>query len=411
MNSLLLRRVRVMDESGDFPRAVDVLAEDDVITKLGPDLPAPRGAAEFDGADRFLMPGVIDCHAHVGMSSADSWENLNTPYSLRVLQTARNLHTMLSSGVTFVRDAGGVDAGVRDALRQGLIEGPEMQVAVALLCQTGGHMDTFLPSEGVAVSTEGFMPAYPGRPDFVVDGPDEMRRAVRQVIRAGADWIKLCATGGIFGGVSGALAPQLSPGEINTAVYEARKAGRPVMVHAVGGEGATWAIEAHCRSLEHGVYLTEEQIALMQEHGTFFVPTLTVYHHLAALAAAPDSPLPPALVQSGKKLGAQLGESVRMAREAGVPIALGIDSAEAATHGHSLEEIYWLCRAGLPIGEALLAATRTGAQLCGVDGTRGVLKPGYRLDALLLRGDPSDPAVFREGNPADAVFLAGKCVK
>ncbi|MPM35616.1 hypothetical protein SDC9_82209 [bioreactor metagenome] len=237
-----------------------------------------------------------------------------------------------------------------------------------------------------------------------------MRKAVRTVLRAGADWVKLCTTGGIFSGTDGALAAQFSAEELAVAVGEARKAGRPVMAHAVGGEGATSALEAGVRSLEHGVYLTEAQIALMKQQGTYFVPTLSVYHRLADLASMPGSTLPPALISSGRKLKESLGQSVRMADKAGVPIALGTDSSSSDTHGHSLEEIYWLCQAGLTVEKALAAATLRGAELCSCADTRGRLSPGYWFDAILLERDPSDPAVFRDPKTVTGVFLAGEPV-
>ena len=184
--SFVLCGAYVMEEDGGFSDPRDVLVEGGIIRAITSSGRLPRDAARYDCRGLWLIPGVFDCHAHVGMSIDDAWENHNTPYSLRVLQTAGNLRTMLHSGVTFVRDAGGTDAGVRAALAQGEIEGPDLQVSVNLLCQTGGHMDGYLRGADLSASTEGFMPPAPGRPPFLVDGPEEMRRAVRQVIRAGS---------------------------------------------------------------------------------------------------------------------------------------------------------------------------------------------------------------------------------
>lgn len=142
--SFVLCGAYVMEEDGGFSDPRDVLVEGGIIRAITSSGRLPRDAARYDCRGLWLMPGVFDCHAHVGMSIDDAWENHNTPYSLRVLQTAGNLRTMLHSGVTFVRDAGGTDAGVRAALAQGEIEGPDLQVSVNLLCQTGGHMDGYL---------------------------------------------------------------------------------------------------------------------------------------------------------------------------------------------------------------------------------------------------------------------------
>lgn len=410
-SDVILHRVQILDQNGGFGALCDIWIEKGVVRKIGKNLPASKDVPALDGQGLWLIPGVFECHSHVGMFSSDTWENLQTPYSLRVFETEHNLNKLLQSGVTTVRDAGGIDAGVRSAQQQGLIASPQLQVSIALLCQTGGHMDTYLPGENISISTEGFMPAYPGRPKYVVDGKDEMRRAVRKLIHLGADWIKICTTGGIFSGAGGAQCKQFSREEVEVAVFEAKKANRPVMCHAVGGDGITDAVLAGVRSIEHGIYLTEQQAALMAERGTFLVPTLTCYHRLIQLAHMPESPLPPALVVSAEKLEKQLGASVRLADAFGIPIALGTDAAERNCHGNSLEEIFWLWKAGLSVEKALLAATFQGAELCGVSDRLGRIQEGYQFDAVLLTKDPAHPEEFLQPEMVGAVFQGGRRVK
>jgi imidazolonepropionase-like amidohydrolase len=408
---LVLRGVRALDQSGSFTDPVDVAVVHGITTAVAPvarSLPAPPGARELDGAGLWLLPGVLDCHAHVGMSSTDTLENLRTPLSLRTLATARNLRATLAAGVTHVRDAGGVDAGVRTALERGLADGPELQVSIVMLSQTGGHSDGFLPGcPAAGLSVEDFLPAAPGRPPFLVDGADAMRRTVRETLRAGADWIKLCTSGGVFGGTEAAETAQLTVEEVAVAVHEAARRRRGVMAHAVGTAGIAVALEAGVRSIEHGVGLDEEQARRMAREGTFLVPTLVIYRKVIDMVAAAPEAFPAGLRAAARDIDGRLGACVALAHEHGVPVALGSDFADAADHGGNLAEITHLHRAGLPVEAALLAATANGARLCGVAATQGAIRPGHRFDAILLDSDPGDLSCFLAPGAVTGVFRAG----
>jgi imidazolonepropionase-like amidohydrolase len=356
------------------------------------------------------MPGVFDCHVHVGMSSTDTLTNLETPLSLRVLQTASNLSVTMAAGVTHVRDAGGVDAGLRAGIEQGLIAGPDLEVSIVMISQTGGHADGFLAGPGISISVEDFLPANPGRPPFIVDGEDSMRRAVREVLRAGADWIKVCTTGGVFGGAQALNETQLSVAEVAVAVREAARRGRGVMAHAVGTAGIELALDAGVRSIEHGIYLDEAQAARMAAENVFLVPTLVTYHRVVERVKAHPDLFPSAIREGVSDIAGVLGTCVPLARDAGVVIALGSDFATAEDHGSNLAEITYLHRAGLSVEEALLAATLRGAELSGVDDHQGRIAPGYTFDALLLDADPGDLSCFLSPSTVTGVFRAGEPV-
>jgi imidazolonepropionase-like amidohydrolase len=405
--SLVLRGVRALDQAGSFSDAVDVRVAGGIVTDVGRGVRA-GGAVDVDAAGLWLMPGVFDCHSHAAMSQTDTLANLRTPLSLRVLQTAHNLTAMLEAGVTHARDAGGTDAGVREALAQGLARGPQLQVSIVMLSQTGGHSDGFLPGCPAAeIAVEDFLPAAPGRPPFLVDGVDAMRRVVRQTLRAGADWIKVCTSGGVFGGVEAAETAQLTVEEVRVAVEEAARRRRGVMAHAVGHAGIDVALAAGVRSIEHGIGMDERQAAAMAAAGTFLVPTLVIYRKVVDMVAAQPDAFDAALRESVHAVDARLGACVRLAHEYGVPIALGSDFADAADHGANLAEIAHLHRAGLPVEAALLAATASGAALCGVGAQQGRIAPGYRFDALLLDEDPGDLACFLRRDAVTGVFQAG----
>ena len=390
--SIFIAGVHALDRGGSFGGPVDVSVIDGRIAGLGRGLRPAAGQPRLDGSGLWLLPGIFDCHLHAGLASFDQLELLRTPISRRVLETAHTLRRTLAAGVTFVRDAGIADAGIRDAVAAGLVPGPELQVSVVALGATGGHGDGFLVGPGLDCPVDYVLPDYPGRPPYLADGPAEFRKAARLVLRASADWVKLLATGGVLSAADGEFGAELGEDEIKAAVSEAASRGKPVMVHALGGPAVAWAAEAGARSVEHGVFLTEADAALMAARGCALVPTLVIYDRLDALARSGQLAGPRA--DRARAVGARLGQAVAIARDAGVPIALGSDFGHRDDHGHNLAEIALLHRAGLSIEAALLAATAAGAELCGVGGRLGRIAHGYQFDAVLLDDDPADAAIF-----------------
>jgi imidazolonepropionase-like amidohydrolase len=406
--SIFLHGVLALDRSGGFAGPLDVSVVDGRIADLGRNLAPLAGQAAIDARGLWLLPGIFDCHVHTGLASYDALELLNTPLSRRVLETAQVLRNTLEAGVTFVRDAGITDAGVRDAVADGVIPGPTLQVCVVALGATGGHGDGFLAGPGTDCPVDYSLPDYPGRPPHLVDGPEEMRKAVRRVLRSGADWIKLLATGGVLSAGDGEFEPELTDEEIAMAVAEAQRRRKPVMVHALGGPVLAAAVAAGARSIEHGVFLTESDAALMAARGCALVPTLAIYRRLADQARAGDLAGPKA--DRAVAVGRRLGEAVAIARAAGVTIALGSDFGHRDDHGGNLAEIPLLRGAGLSAEEALLAATWSGAELCGVGDRLGRLAPGYEFDAVLLDDDPADMQTFTRRTSVTGVFKQGVAV-
>lgn len=409
MSAFTLRRVRVLDELGGFTDPLDVRVEDGLITAIEVNLPVDADVPDQDFEGTWLLPGIVDAHVHAVTHTTDTMELLRTALSYRVAESLSALRRTLHAGVTTVRDAGGLDAGVRDAVAAELAEGPRIQVSVVPLSQTGGHGDGFLAGPGLELSIDYMMPDYPGRPHHLADGVDEVRQRVRQNIRAGADWIKLMVTGGVMAAGGGHFDQQFTAEEVAVAVHEGARRGVPVMAHALGGLGLATAIDAGVRSIEHGVWLTEADAARMAERGITLVPTLTAYRRLADAAEAGE--LPAAVAERARAVGAVLGEAVRIARAAGVRVALGSDFAHRRDHGHNLREIALLHRAGLSVEEALLAATRAGAELCGLDAEVGRLAVGYRFDAVVLDEDPGDLSLFERSDAVRGVFRDGRPVR
>ncbi|MFB9617210.1 amidohydrolase family protein, partial [Kutzneria kofuensis] len=240
---------------------------------------------------------LFDCHVHVVGSGLGLLPQVQKPFSYQFYEAARNLWTTLKLGITTVRDAAGADLGIKQAVADGLISGPRLQIAIGLISPTGGHGDGWLPS-GHCVPAS--LP-HPGRPDAMADGPDEMRRVARTLLRAGADVLKVCTTGGVLSPRSDPRHSQFTVEELDVLVTEAQMQGRAVMAHAQGTEGIKNAVRAGIRSIEHGIYLDDEAIELMLARGTWLVPTLVAPVNVIRAAEAGAS-LPDAVVRKAKEV-------------------------------------------------------------------------------------------------------------
>jgi imidazolonepropionase-like amidohydrolase len=403
--SFVLRAANVFDEGGSFGGPLDVHVADGVVTAVGTNRRAVD-APNIDCSGLWLLPGFFDCHTHLAMSSFDALEALRRPITRWALEAAANARATLEGGVTFVRDAAGFDLGLKQSIDDRLVPGPRTQISVTGLSQTGGHGDGFLAGPGLELSSEYLVPEYPGRPPYLVDGPEPMRLAVRQVLRAGGDWIKVMATGGILSPHDEATAPQFTREELDVAVAESAAAGKGVMAHAYGGAGLDNAVAAGVRSIEHGTFLTEAQAAAMAAADCWLVPTLSVLSRCVDWAK--DGTLPEHARAKALEVGDRLGEAVTIAREHGVRVACGTDSVHRSQHGRNLGELLHLHRAGLTVEETLLAGTAWSAELCGVADRYGRVAPGYVFDAVLVDDDPSDLAALAAPGAVTGVFLGGR---
>ena len=380
-----LTGVTLIDGTGAAPLPdAAVVIDGDRIIAAGPraGLTWPADAEIIDARGRTLIPGLIDAHDHLashGYGLATRW-GLDEPASTAHLRTARVLAETLAMGYTTVRDAGGLDAGFKLAVEQGLIPGPRLVLAVQIISPTGGIGDRVSPSGHACCA------AYdPLLPDCVANGPDAVRDVVRTMVRAGADVIKTATTGGASSRPGhGPLDAAFSSVEMDALVTESHALGRRVMCHALGGPGLRIALEAGVDSIEHGCYLDEDPTLLgqMAVQGTFFVPTLTVYVHHR------ESPAPH-VRERAVALHAHHVASVRRALELGVPIAAGTD---AGGHGHPRNalELKYLVEAGCTPMQALRAATQWAARCLGLEREVGTIEKGRLADLVLVDGNPLD---------------------
>jgi imidazolonepropionase-like amidohydrolase len=390
---------QVFDGTGSAPAAADVVIEGGRIVEVGSGL---DGDERVDASGQTLLPGMFDCHTHVMVSHVDMWKMVQAPFSLMFYEAMHNLRRTLEIGITTIRDAGGADLGVKTAVEKGLIDGPRMQISIKMISQTGGHGDEWLPS-GAEVP---FFPVYPGSPSAIVDGPIEVRKKVRELIRDGADVIKVATSGGVLSPRDDPRHPHLRPDELEGLVAEAAAHGRWVMAHAQGAEGIKNAVRAGIRSIDHGIFLDDEAIALMLEHGTYLVPTLVASGGVIA-AAEGGQQIPEASLQKARDVVEVHRESFRNAVSAGVKVAMGTDSG-VTPHGENLHELELMAEGGMAPQAVLVATTKTAAELMGLEKELGTIEPGKRADVVMIDGDPFDFAKL--GDHVTAVYKDGRRV-
>jgi imidazolonepropionase-like amidohydrolase len=396
MNRVVIAGALVFDGTGADIRPSDIAIEDGRIAEVGVGL---VGDERIDASGTTVLPGLFDCHVHVMFGSVDIWRLAQQPLSYRYFEAARYLGDTLAGGITTIREASGADLGLKQAVDDGLIVGPRMQISVGMISQTGGHSDYVMPS-GLRF---GLLPEGPGIPKTIVDGAQEMRRVVRQLLRAGADVIKVAVSGGVLSPRDDPRRVSFRDKELAVLVEEANAGGVHVMAHALGGESIKAAIRAGIRSIEHGVYLDDEGIELMLEHGTFFVPTLGAPRAVLEAAHSGASIHEASL---RKQLDASQYHQRAAARaiKAGVKFAMGTD-AGVSRHGDNIREVEFMVDAGMRAQDAWLAATRNAAELLGLLDELGTIEAGKRADLVLLQGDALDVkdlpgrirAVYKDG--------------
>jgi imidazolonepropionase-like amidohydrolase len=308
--------------------------------------------------------------------------DIQTPFSLHFYKSVEYMRRTVEAGITCVRDAGGADAGVKQAVESGLVLGPRMQISITALSITSGHGDGWRLSG----NESNLFPAYPGNPDGLCDGVDGVRKKVREVLRAGAEVIKICSTGGVLSPTDHPEFTQFSPEELDVIVREAAyRRGIKVMSHAQGAEGIKNAVRAGIHSIEHGIYLDDEAIQLMCERGTFLVPTLLA--PVAVLEAGEKGGMPEYGVRKAREAVEAHRESIRRAHQAGIKIAMGTD-AGVMPHGTNLRELGLMCNIGMSPMEALVATTKVAAECLGWQDRVGTVQAGKLADLVITKTDP-----------------------
>lgn len=338
----------------------------------------------IDAQNGYILPGLFDAHVHAMLEIKDMRETLTTPFALKFYEAINYLKRTVDIGITSVRDAGFTPLGVKQAVDNGLISGPRMQVSINPLTITGGHGDSWMRS-GLDITSK----SYPGMPEGICDGPEQVRHKVREMLRAGADIIKVHATGGVMSPTDHPEFTQFCQEELNIMVQEAKfRRGVKVMAHAQGAEGVKNAVRAGIHSIEHGIFLDDEAIELMLKHDTYLVPTLLA--PISVLEASEvNSDMPDYAVEKAREVVDIHHNSVMRAYKAGVKIAMGTDAGVMA-HGTNLRELGLMCDIGMSPMEAVMATTKVAAECLGWEDKLGTIETGKIADFVITKENPLD---------------------
>lgn len=377
--NLLIKNATIIDGAGKEPFLSSVHVKGNKINKIGDFGSENQFDKVIDATGLYLLPGMIDCHVHVMINKYNMMEHMNTPFSLNFYKSISNLKKLLHAGITTARDAGGADLGVKMALKNNMVSGPKLKISISPLSITGGHIDAWMPS---GIQPYLLNPPYPGNPSGICDGVDEVRKRVREVLRSGADVIKICSTGGVMSPTDDPEYTQFSCEELRTVVQEgAMRKGVKVMAHAQGLQGIKNAIKSGVYSIEHGIYLDDEAIDLMLEKEVFLVPTFLAIHAIL------DGDYPENIQNEAKKVREIHQRSIEKAYKSGVKIAMGTDSGIMA-HGRNLEELKLMCEVGISPMDAIIASTQTAARCLEVNEETGTISEGKLADLILIKENP-----------------------
>ena len=384
MRRQVIRNARPFDSArGVVGPLSQIVIEDQRIVALVAEPVQVDDALAIDAGGRVVLPGLSDAHVHVVAASHDLTALGLQPPSLVTAQSSAILRGMLQRGFTTVRDAAGADFGLQEAVARGLFEGPRLYIAGAPISQTGGHAD--MRPKGVR-SREMFCAcAGLGLIGAIADGVGEVRRAVREQVRNGANQIKIMAGGGISSPTDPLEGTQFSVDELRAACEEAEAANLYAMAHAYSPRAINRAVQAGVRSIEHGNLLDEASAREMKRHGAYLVPTLVTYAALAAEGARLG--WVPEMLDKLERVRERGIEALRLALSEGVPVVFGTDLL-GRMHDQQSTEFDLRLQAMGPV-QALQSATIEAARLMRAEGDIGQLRPGAWADLLVVDGDPT----------------------
>jgi imidazolonepropionase-like amidohydrolase len=409
MTDFIIRNAKLLDVAvGELRGGASIRVEAGKVMEIAEDgraLSAGEGVAVIDAGGRTLMPGLIDAHVHAAITTMDLAAMGRRQTSWIAIETKFILEGMLRRGFTTVRDAGGMDPGITNALDRGLVKGPRVFRSGRVISQTGGHGD----SSGVSqhpqlcacdIKSSAF--------SHVADGVDAVRKAVREELKAGAHQIKVMAGGGVATPSDPIDMVQYTEAEIRAAVEEAQARRTYAFAHAYIPEAIERAVRAGVRSIEHGNLIDEASAKFMAQEGCYLVPTLVTYDQIAEFGKKLRFP-----EESLKKLDAVFGAglgALEIAKRAGVKMGFGTDLL-GETHPAQSKEFVLRAQV-LPAAEIIASATLVNAELIGQAGKLGVLAPGAHADLLLVDGDPlADIGVLNgQGERMDLIARGGEIV-
>ena len=354
-----------------------IFIQGDKIVSVSSNAQAPAGATVVDLPNATVLPGLIDAHTHITMNPSFGYQTLGISVPREALIGAKNAKVTLEAGITTIRNVGAhgyTDVALRDAINAGDVPGPRMLVSGPPLSITGGHCDQNLLPFDFHATSEG-----------AADGIEAVQHKTREIIKYGADVIKICATGGVLSKGDDPNASQYTLEEMKAIVADAHRLGRKVAAHAHGAQGVIWASEAGVDSVEHGHLMNDEAIATLKKNGTYLVPTLYLVDWQRENAAQANLP---EYARKKMEMVSQMGQmNAKKAIAAGVKIGMGTDAA-VYPHGLNAHELAVYVRLGMTPLQAIQTATINDADLLGWSDKIGTIEPGKFADIIAVDGDP-----------------------
>ena len=407
--TIVVKPGRLFDGVGDASKTGQVIViEGDRVKAVGEasGVTIPEGARVIDLPTATVLPGLIDCHTHIG-SRADRYDEImkfkDTPFH-SAFAAVKHAKITLEAGFTTIRDLGGrpfLAADLRESINEGFIPGPRVVASGPGISITGGHGDLNNYAPQVRVTM------FPDERDYrIADGVDQVRHVVRAQLKHGVDVIKIHASGGVLSRGDSPGAPQFTVDEIRAAVEEAHAAGRKVAAHAHGAQGIKNAIKAGVDSIEHGSLIDDEGISLMVKNGTWLVAD--IYNDDYLLGRAREFKIPEEFIEKEKKLGQIQRDNFAKAVQAGVKVAFGTD-AGIYPHGENGRQFYYMVKYGLTPAQAIRSATSDAAELIGRAKDVGRIAPDYYGDLIAVSGDPLKDVTVLEN--VKFVMKGGKVIK
>lgn len=401
----LIENVNIINPNDEFKHSQNILIEGKYIKEISSSkIDTKENVNVIDGNDNYVLPGFIDCHAHILAKGFHKEENMANPLAIHFYNGVPHGKQTIDAGVTTLRDCGSADLGVKLAQQRGLFTAPKLEICVTPLVMTGGHFDLMLPS-GFDMEI-----MYPGFPKGRCDGPSEVLKKTREVKRAGADFIKVMCSGGVLTANTSPEFSQFNMGELQTIVNEAKATNSKVSAHCHSLEGMNKCIDAGFSSIEHGTFIDSKTSNKMAENDVTLVPTLLVHQYLYDNGFPSWDNYADEKLEKLKEIVKVHKENIKIAYEHGVNIVMGTDSG-VIPHGHNLKELINLVDIGMTPKQAIASGTTKAAEFIGRDDIGSIFE-GKCADMIFVEKNPLiDIEILADSNNIVGVIQDGKEVK